>query len=65
MAYALFVVILVITAVQFRLARRHVHLMTDTVDARARCVPRPLEDAPTGRRRSDACDCPSARGIWC
>ena len=25
MAYALFVVILVITAVQFRLARRHVH----------------------------------------
>ena len=62
MAYALFVVILVITAVQFRLARRQVHLMTDTVDACA-AASRAARGAPTGRRR--VCDCRSAHGIWC
>ena len=63
MAYALFVVILVITAVQFRLARRHVHLMTTT----RRCPRRRPRAGYRGRADADVavCDCPSARGIWC
>ena len=66
MAYALFVVILVITAVQFRLARKHVHTH-DRPPSRNSAAP-----IPRGRRRRRrpsrrlrrACDCPSAHGIW-
>ena len=60
MAYALFVVILVITAVQFRLARRQVHLMTDHRHPRDHCA---AAAEVADRRRG--CGCRSARGTWC